>query len=105
MAGFSLLDELTIINELKAIESLLGREDRERWHEREIDIDLLLFGSYIIKSASLTVPHPRMHERKFVLVPAAEIAGDFIHPVFGLSIKEMLEECKDNSIVKFNNAS
>lgn len=105
MAGYTDLDEYGLIGGLKEIERNLGRKERDRWHEREIDIDILIYGNSIIDNSGLILPHPRMHERRFVLMPAAEIAGDFIHPVFGLSINEMLNKCKDTSIVKFKKAS
>ncbi len=105
MKGYSSLDEHTLISKLKEIETFLGRATREKWHEREIDIDLLIYGASIIDDSLLTIPHPRMHERRFVLIPAAEIAGDFHHPVFGISINEMLNKCKDQSVVKFKKAS
>ncbi len=83
----------------KQTEIQIGRKERPRWHEREIDIDILLFGSEIIKSEMLTVPHPRMHERRFVLEPAAEIAHDAIHPVLNLSVKTLFELCRDEAEV------
>ena len=65
---------------LKAIERRLGRRPSERWGPREIDLDLLLFGSVCVESADLTIPHPRMLERRFVLAPLAEMAPDARHP-------------------------
>src|SRR5262245_44162902 len=62
------------------IEKSLGRRRAERWGPRTIDLDLLLYGESIVESLQITVPHPCMHERRFVLVPAAEIAADLRHP-------------------------
>lgn len=84
----------------KQIEKQLGRIDRGRWHEREIDIDILLYNRHIMKTQMLTIPHKDLHNRLFVLVPAAEIAPDMIHPVFNLSIANLLANCKD--ILKLN---
>jgi pantoate--beta-alanine ligase len=84
----------TFLATLQSIEDDLGRERRERWGPRIIDLDLLLYGQYaqeIIDSPELTVPHPRMHERRFVLDPAAEIACNVIHPVYGVSLSELLK--------------
>ena len=81
----------------KSVEYFLGRTIRKRWHEREIDIDLLLYGDTCFGSKKLTIPHPRMHERRFVLEPAAEIAATVVHPVLNKSIESLLEECTDNS--------
>ena len=89
-----------IIQFCKSIEYSLGRTVRERWHEREIDIDILLYGDRVINSHTLTVPHPRMHERRFVLVPANEIAATTMHPSLGLTIRELLRQCPDSSEVR-----
>jgi 2-amino-4-hydroxy-6-hydroxymethyldihydropteridine diphosphokinase len=72
-----------------ALEQEMGRQRRQPNAPRIIDIDVLLFGSSIIELPSLTVPHPRMHQRRFVLEPLAEIAPDLRHPVFKRSIREL----------------
>ncbi len=73
------------------IENGLGRVRRERWGPRTIDIDLLLYDDLVLNDAELAIPHPRMAERQFVLEPAAEIAGEMIHPAFGHAIAKLLE--------------
>lgn len=75
---------------LLKIEALGGRVRSERWGARTIDLDLLLYGDLQISSETLTVPHPRMTERRFVLEPAAEIAPRIIHPASGKTIAALL---------------
>jgi 2-amino-4-hydroxy-6-hydroxymethyldihydropteridine diphosphokinase len=84
----------------KSMEYLLGRKPRERWHEREIDIDLIFFDDIILQSDVLTIPHIMMHLRNFVLAPAAEIAPGWIHPLFGESVSALLDKCPDKSIIR-----
>lgn len=100
VAAETTLDLNRLIQLCKTIEYLLGRKVRKRWTEREIDIDLLLYGKQIINSDFLQVPHPRMQERRFVLVPAAEIAAEIVHPIFNQTITELLASCNDNSVVR-----
>lgn len=76
--------------ELVKIENEFGRKRRSRWSSRKIDLDLLLFGTLQLESETLTIPHPRMSFRRFVLEPAKEIAGDLIHASSGLTIDQLL---------------
>jgi 2-amino-4-hydroxy-6-hydroxymethyldihydropteridine diphosphokinase len=84
-----------LLSKLKYIEKKLGRKPRAKWHEREIDIDIILFGEEIIKSDTVQIPHPEMHKRSFVLVPACEIAPNMIHPIFKISIFEISKKLND----------
>jgi 2-amino-4-hydroxy-6-hydroxymethyldihydropteridine diphosphokinase len=85
-----------VLKQTQLIELELGRIRKEKQYDsRIIDIDILFFGDQIIKYSNLTVPHPRIQERKFALVPLFEIAADFIHPIFRKSVHELLEECPD----------
>jgi len=76
----------------KNIEQKLGRQKREKWKEREIDLDLLYCGNEILQSETLTIPHPYISEREFVLRPLCDIAPDFIDPASKLTVKEMLAQ-------------
>jgi len=93
--------ELLVI--LQQIEYALGRCKRERWGPREIDIDILLYGEMIVRTSSLTIPHPELEHRRFVLIPLSEIAPGAIHPVHKKTIAELLQQCPDSSgVVKTN---
>ena len=84
-------DPNVLLKKLLGLEQKRGRERRERWGPRILDMDLLTFGSRVLESPDLTLPHPRMMERAFVLVPLCEVAPDFVHPVSGQKACEGLE--------------
>ncbi len=85
-----------VLEQTQAIEFKLGRIRKEnQYSSRVIDIDILFYGDAVVKSEKLTVPHPRIQDRKFALVPLAEIAPQLNHPVFQKSINELLTECTD----------
>lgn len=97
----TLLDPQQVLDRVLEIEKALGRQRSNfRNQPRTIDIDILLCGDSIISTKQLTVPHERMHLRRFVLEPLNEIAPSAIHPVFKKSVKVLLSECDDNSWVR-----
>jgi 2-amino-4-hydroxy-6-hydroxymethyldihydropteridine diphosphokinase len=89
-----------LLQVIRQIERELGRKRIVRSGPRTIDIDILLFGANIMSAADLEIPHPRMPERRFVLVPMAEIAPALRHPVLRLTMAELLAATKDRSQVR-----
>ncbi|MEM1108655.1 MAG: 2-amino-4-hydroxy-6-hydroxymethyldihydropteridine diphosphokinase [Planctomycetota bacterium] len=84
-----------LLEKLQAIEARLGRaapEDRAHWGPREIDLDLLLHGQTVLDLPHLTLPHPRLHERAFVLQPMCDLAPDLVHPTLGRTMLQWLSE-------------
>jgi len=91
-----------VLKEILAIEKKLGRDRNmdNQFAPRTIDIDILFYGEKIINNNSLSVPHPRLHIRNFVLTPLMEIAPDLIHPLFNKKIKDLVKDNPDDSLVK-----
>jgi len=85
------LAPMGLLTLVKGIESRMGRRDAGHNAPRLIDIDILFFGDEVIESPKLTIPHPRLEERAFVLVPLADIAPELVHPVSGKTVREMLD--------------
>lgn len=96
---------------LKEIEASMGREnvitssrnyvitESRQYHSRPIDIDIVLYGMAVAAMPELTLPHPRMHLRRFVLQPLCDIAPDVQHPLLKKTIQQLLEECPDHSLL------
>jgi 2-amino-4-hydroxy-6-hydroxymethyldihydropteridine pyrophosphokinase len=90
-----------VLNQTHRIEEILGRIRKEKqFDSRLIDIDVLFYGSEIVNQPDLQIPHPRIQDRKFVLVPLCEIAPELIHPGFKKTVRELLSECTDQLAVK-----
>ena len=85
-----------LLHLLNGIETEMGRERGIKDGPRIIDLDILLFGDAVIDEASLTVPHPELHRRKFAIVPCIEIEGEIIHPSYNKPLKEFLPHIDDN---------
>jgi 2-amino-4-hydroxy-6-hydroxymethyldihydropteridine diphosphokinase len=88
-----------------AIEKSLGREGAKRkkgepYRSRTIDIDILFYGSDILETDTLSIPHPQLHLRKFVLQPLTDINPNFVHPVIGQTVGRLKELCQDNTELK-----
>ncbi|MGD0877755.1 MAG: 2-amino-4-hydroxy-6-hydroxymethyldihydropteridine diphosphokinase [Anaerolineales bacterium] len=79
-----------LIKNLKSLETELGRIPSIRYGPRKIDIDILFYGDLILTTPELTLPHPHLHERAFVLVPLADLAPDYIHPIMRKTIRQLL---------------
>lgn len=89
-----------LLEQIQEIEEKLGRKRTETWGDRTMDIDILYFGDEVIHTPNLTIPHPFIQDRRFVLIPLAAILPDMIHPVLGKTNQTLLEECQDPCEVK-----
>lgn len=97
----TLLNPSEILEKIKKIDAAFGRKRiSEGYSSREMDVDILYFEDKIIETENLTIPHPLLHKRLFVVVPLAEIAPDLVHPVLKLTSVEMLNNCEDKSEIK-----
>ena len=95
------IEAQALLAALQAIEFEMGRDPAHRTGEsRIIDLDILLLGQMVIAEPGLAIPHPRLHERRFVLAPLNELASYVIHPAFGVSIRGLLERLDDGAVAE-----
>jgi dihydroneopterin aldolase/2-amino-4-hydroxy-6-hydroxymethyldihydropteridine diphosphokinase len=100
LVGFYRAEPFDLIRDVKKVEFLAGRRLRGKWHPREIDVDILFFGDKKLFYKDLTVPHPQIQYRNFVLKPLEVLMPDFIHPVLKKTIKYLSRNSKDICRVK-----
>lgn len=87
-----------LLSELLKIELLNGRVRHRRYESRTLDLDILMYGNEVMNNPELVIPHPRMHERAFVMLPLAEIAPDSKHPIMGLTMSRISEGLADQGV-------
>ena len=97
------LEPEAMLHQLLDIEAELGRvrhPETGGYTSRTADLDILYYGSRIVLTDSLTIPHPRLHQRRFALLPLCEVAPEFVHPAFNMTQTELLKRCFDFSEVR-----
>ena len=94
------LQPLELLRHLHKIEAEMGRQRPYPWAPRTIDLDILYFDDLVLSHPDLTIPHPRVAQRRFVLSPLLEIAPDFTDPLRKLTVRELLERCPDKGVVE-----
>jgi 2-amino-4-hydroxy-6-hydroxymethyldihydropteridine diphosphokinase len=100
------LPPVILLDVLLSIELLMGRKRLAKNGPRIIDIDILFYNKLVYRDARLTIPHPEIQNRRFALIPLAEIDPDFIHPVLDLTMLQLLERCPDTlEVTRFKNTS
>jgi len=92
-------DPFSVLRHALEIERSLGRDRTEKWGARLIDIDIIFYGNEIIREQDLSIPHPHMQHRRFVLEPLAEIAPDHLHPVLHQKVSDLLADLTDDLMV------
>jgi 2-amino-4-hydroxy-6-hydroxymethyldihydropteridine diphosphokinase len=91
-----------VLRQLLTVETQFGRVRQERWGARTLDLDLLLYADQILNTPTLQVPHPRLKERAFVLVPLADIAPDWVEPISGCAIADLRQGIDDSGVYRLD---
>lgn len=94
----TLLSPQALLRLLQSIEQRAGRVRDIHWGPRTLDLDLIFYDDAIIRTPALTVPHPDMHNRDFVLMPASELMPDYVHPVLGKTVRQLLERLETHAV-------
>jgi 2-amino-4-hydroxy-6-hydroxymethyldihydropteridine diphosphokinase len=100
--GETSLEPEALLTYLKQLEAELGREQNFRWGPRLIDLDILFYDNLVLDTPPLVIPHPRLHERAFVLVPLADVASNLVHPIFQRSVSDLLAELDVRGIAHYD---
>jgi 2-amino-4-hydroxy-6-hydroxymethyldihydropteridine diphosphokinase len=101
LKGETRLSPQALLAHLKQLEIELGRLPSIRYGPRLIDIDILFYGGLVLNNPGLTIPHPHLHERAFVLVPLADLAAGFVHPVLGKPVSELLAAVDTKGVKRY----
>ena len=101
LRGETDLGPARLLEYLKHLETELGRVAAIRWGPRQIDIDILFYDDLVRQVPGLAIPHPRLHERAFVLVPLADLAPDLIHPVLGKTVRALLAAVDTTGVMRY----
>ncbi len=96
------LSSAELLERIKKAEARFGRSHSQskKYQSRQMDMDILFFNNEIIQLPGLTIPHPRLHERNFVLIPLSELAADYVHPVLNQTVLQLKSQCRDKKWVK-----
>ncbi len=100
LAVATVLDPVSLLSRCQEIEAEFGRERRERWGPRTLDIDILAYGDRVSAGPGLILPHPRLHERSFVLLPLREVSPGWRHPLLGKTVPQLIAGLPDEDAIR-----